>query len=118
MRKFEQLLESLDTIKQIKFIRYPKQIRLSEEFKQALTRELNRQQNLIKESNEPVNNFDEKFLKALKFFLHEKNQSKKTPSQHELMKSIRKPMPPPTSAHKTFKGKGSYNRQDKSWRNE
>lgn len=77
MKKFEKLLESLETIKQVKILRYPKQIQLSEDFKRSLAKELVRQQALIKESNGSIVNFDEKFLKALKFFLYEKKKEKK-----------------------------------------
>lgn len=92
------------TIKQTKIMRYPKQIRLSETFRQALKREINR---MSREEGLP--NFDEKFLKALRFELFE---SKKRHTQLDTIKSIRKPMPPPT---KVFKGK-EYNRKDKSWK--
>ena len=69
--KFDIICESLTSIKQTKIIRYPKQIKLSEEFIKALKKEVERN-SIIDESKElPINNFKEKFLKALHFHVSE-----------------------------------------------
>lgn len=64
------LCESLLTIKQTKTIRYPKQIQLSEEFISALKKEI-KKFDTISESKEPVRDFENKFLKALSFYIKE-----------------------------------------------
>ena len=40
---------------------------------------------------------------------------KKTMTQMDFIRGIRKPMPPPSRAHKS---KDTYNRKDKSWKDE
>ena len=42
--------------------------------------------------------------------------SPETPSQYEIIKEVRKEMPPPTKVHSTPKGKKGYDRKDKSWK--
>lgn len=70
MNKFDKLFESLTTIKTTKVIRYPKQIQLSEEFLKSLKAEVLRH-NILDESQEPIRDFEEKFLKALRFHIKE-----------------------------------------------
>lgn len=70
--EFETLCESISTtLKQTKILRYPKQIQFSEEFTKALTREVARHMQIIDESQQPIRELSEKFLKALRFELTE-----------------------------------------------
>ena len=84
--KFKELYESINTIKLTKILRYPKQIQLSEEFKNALTKEISRHKQILDESNQPIKDLPEKFLKALKFELTELAEGK---SKMEKMKDVR-----------------------------
>lgn len=111
---FQQLYEAVNnTLKQTKVIRYPKQIKLSEEFIKALEEEVSKHLNVLDESQGIIRNFPEKFLKALKFEIKEIAEAKKSemPSQVQAMKSIRKPTPQPSRAHSTKKGDKGYNRK-------
>ena len=68
--KFNDLFESFypTSIKLIKRTIYPKEMKFSEEFVEALTREYIRLK-VIEENGEmrPVKNLDEKFVKAINF---------------------------------------------------
>jgi hypothetical protein len=83
--EFEQLCESLiTTLRQTTLLRYPRQIQLSEEFRNALTREINRHMQILDESQQPIRDLPEKFLKALKFELTELTEAKMKKKQIEL----------------------------------
>jgi hypothetical protein len=70
--EYEQLCESVaTTLKQTKTLRYPKQIRLSKEFMRALRREIATHKDFLDESDRPIRDMPEKFLKALRFELSE-----------------------------------------------
>ena len=124
MKKFLKLCESLSTIKKTTTIRYPKQIQISEEFKAALKKEMSRIQSLIQESKQPIINFTEKFIKALRFHIVELSERKVPKStqrdqklapiikQLNILQSVRKPMPPPTKVL----DKQGYDRKDKKWK--
>ena len=71
MDTFNQLVESVSTVLITQRLRYPRQITLSEEFKTSLKKELARHEGMIKESNQPILNFSDKFLKALRLELYE-----------------------------------------------
>jgi hypothetical protein len=71
MNEYRNLVESLTTMIMTHRLRYPKQINLSEEFRAALKKEVSRHQQMFGESNEPLNNFEDKLLKALKFEIFE-----------------------------------------------
>ena len=84
---FEELYESINkTLKLTKIFRYPKQIQFSEEFTQALAKEVARYQLIIDESQQSIRDLPEKFLKALKFELTELTEKsmKKKSSQMDL----------------------------------
>lgn len=111
---FQHIFEAVNnTLKQTKIIRYPKQIKLSEEFIKALEEEVTKHLNVLDESQGIIRNFPEKFLKALKFEIKEisEKKSQELPQQLQSMKSIRKPMPQPSQAHSTKKGDKGYNRK-------
>jgi len=76
MKKFINLCESLSVIKKTTVMRYPKQIQISKEFVESLGKELERFFGLLKESKQPVNNFTEKFLKALRFHVVDLTEKK------------------------------------------
>jgi hypothetical protein len=78
MDNFEKLYESANkTLRQTKIFRYPKQIQLSEEFIQALEKEVKAHTEILDEDNhQPIRNFSEKFLKALKFEVSELTRKK------------------------------------------
>lgn len=75
MRNYNELCEAV-TMKKTIVTRYPKQIRLSEEFQAALKSEVTRFTQLTEgdEDTQPIRNFNEKFIKALKFELDELGQ--------------------------------------------
>ena len=68
--EFKALVESFTTMVTTQRLRYPRQIEFSGEFKEALKKEILKHKSLT-ESNEPINNFEEKFLKAIRFELFE-----------------------------------------------
>jgi hypothetical protein len=70
MSKFEQLCESYGVLETTKRMRYPRQVRFSEDFLKALESEFTKH-TLDEKSGAPINNKPEKFLKALKFHLHD-----------------------------------------------
>lgn len=83
--EFEHLYESIsNTLIQRKILRYPKQIQLSEEFKKSLSKEIARHMQVIDESQQPIRDLPEKFLKALKFELFELTEAKMKKSQMDL----------------------------------
>lgn len=66
MREFDELCEGLGIIKKVTRERYPREIRLSEEFLEALKKEY--YDHKLEEDNErPVRNRPQKFSKALRF---------------------------------------------------
>ena len=70
--KFDTILEGFypATMKLITRVRYPKQIKFSEEFHEALNKEFTRLQTLEEnetEAPQPIRNYKEKFLKAVNF---------------------------------------------------
>jgi len=73
MKKFRELCEALEitTMVQTKRLRYPKQIKLSEEFLNSLKREIVKHQTIDESKELPIMNFKEKFLKAITFHLAE-----------------------------------------------
>jgi hypothetical protein len=79
MKKFDSLCETFGVIKQTKKIMYPRQIQLSEEFIQALKNEYFRMK-LEEDTERPVKNRGQKFIKALQFHLKELEEN----STHEL----------------------------------
>ena|SRR4030067_1248993 len=126
MKKFQKLCESLSVIKKTTIIRYPKQIQLSEEFRLALDKEIQRFATLIEESKQPINNLTEKFVKALRFHVVDllekrisnvKRREQKLKPIMQRLKSIqrgeetRKEMPPPTKIERPEKG-SSYKRSE------
>lgn len=120
MKKFQTLLESLSVIKKTTVMRYPKQIKLSEEFQTALRKEITRHCSLT-ESKQVIPNFDEKFLKAIRFQLYEmraprvsnakwrERKLKPILKQLDAIQSVRKDMPPPSKVEEPAKG-AAYNR--------
>lgn len=66
MKEFEKLCEGFGVIKTVKRERYPREIRLSEEFLDALKKEFFNGK-LEEDSENPVRNRAEKFVKALRF---------------------------------------------------
>ena len=66
MSEFEQLCESMGVIKTVKRERYPREIRLSEEFLEALKKEFYNHK-LEEDSEKPVRDYPQKFSKALRF---------------------------------------------------
>lgn len=66
MSEFEQLCESMGIIKTVRREMYPKEIRLSEEFLEALKKEFYHHK-LEEDAEKPVKNYSEKFAKALRF---------------------------------------------------
>ncbi len=78
MDNFNTICESaLTTIKQTKIMRYPKQIQLSDKFIRALRNEVERCMQIIDDSQQPIRDLQEKFLKALRFEITEISQKKK-----------------------------------------
>ena len=69
--KFDRICESLSVITQTKRFRYPKQIKLSEEFINSLSREIKRFTTIDESKELPVLNLEEKLLKAFRFHIKE-----------------------------------------------
>lgn len=90
MNKFKLLCESLATLKTTKILRYPKQIHLSEEFLKSLKKEIQRFQTLDESSEQPIRNFNEKFLKALHMQLHNMHVEGKYPTSSPALKKRKK----------------------------
>ena len=77
MEQFESICEAVNvTLRQTKTIRYPRQIKLSEEFLESLRHEYSTHVEIIDESNRPIRDLPIKFLKAMKFELSELNKEK------------------------------------------
>lgn len=116
--EFEQLYESLiTTLKQTKIMRYPRQIQLSEEFLKALSKEVNKHMDILDESQQPIRDLPEKFLKALQFELKEITEGKnKNPNQLKYRPRQKWEINPRTRIH----DKPGYNRaeQNKKWKKE
>ncbi|MFA5754475.1 MAG: hypothetical protein WC905_03940 [Patescibacteria group bacterium] len=75
--EFIELCESINTtLKFTKIYRYPRQIQFSEEFTRALSKEVSRHMQILDETQQPIRDLPEKFLKALKFELTELTESK------------------------------------------
>lgn len=75
--EFKDLCESVNTtLRLTKIFRYPKQIQFSEEFTNALSKEVARHMQILDEAKQPIRDLPEKFLKALKFELNEITESK------------------------------------------
>ena len=106
--EFEELCESINTtLKQTKILRYPKQIQFSEEFSRALSREVARHLDIIDESQQPIRDLPEKFLKALKFELIELTEKKiKKQSQMDMRPRQKWNINPVTQVHKDSKKPG------------
>jgi len=123
MKKFKKLYESLNTIKKVVIMRYPKQIALSEDFKKALASEIARF-NTLQESKQPIINVAEKFLKALRFHVLELMEKKikgdkKSLSQRDFLNSVRKPGIPAEKIIEPKKGKAYDRRKEKrEWKKE
>lgn len=66
MSEFDKLCEGMGIIKTVKRERYPREIRLSEEFLEALKKEFYHHK-LEEDAEKPVRNYPEKFSKALRF---------------------------------------------------
>lgn len=122
--EFEVLCESVNTtLKQTKIFRYPKQIRFSEEFTKALCKEVSRHMSVLDESQQPIRDLPEKFLKALKFELTELTEKKigktKEMTQVDYMRSVRKPTGGVEKVHGKGK-KAGYDRarEKKEWKAE
>ena len=75
MDKFDELCESFGIIKTTKRIMYPRQIKLSEEFLQALKDEYYRL-TLDEDDEKPVKNRPQKFVKALQFHIADLERNK------------------------------------------
>lgn len=86
INNFSHLCEAVSTtLKQTKILRYPKQIQLSEEFMKALSKEVAKHVKILDESQSPIKDFPEKFLKALRFELVELTEKKlKTSNQMDM----------------------------------
>ena len=67
MAEYEKMCESILTLKTTLVSRYPKQIQLSEEFLTTLKKEINRFMVIDESEQAPIQNFEDKFLKALRF---------------------------------------------------
>lgn len=121
INEFEQLCESLaTTLKQTKILRYPRQIQLSKEFLEALNKEVNRHMKIIDESQQPIRDLPEKFLKALRFELKELTEKKiKKPSQLDMKPRLKWDINPATKIHQKGK-KSGYDRarEKKDWKGE
>lgn len=70
MNKFDQLCEGFNVYKMVKREFYPRQIKFSPEFLEAVETEYRRQQ-VDEDSGSPINNCRNKFLKALNFHLRQ-----------------------------------------------
>jgi hypothetical protein len=68
MSEFEELCESFGVLQKTKRERYPREIIMSEEFKEALKKEYYNHK-LEEDNTKPVRNRPEKFVKALKFHI-------------------------------------------------
>jgi hypothetical protein len=66
MSNFEEMCESFGVMKTVKRERYPREIRLSEEFLEALKKEFYNHK-LEEDAEKPIRNYPEKFSKALRF---------------------------------------------------
>jgi len=80
MNKFEELCEGFGVIKQTKRIMYPRQISLSENFLKALKDEYYRL-TLEEDTEKPVSNRPQKFIKALQFHVRDLEQNKEAELQ-------------------------------------
>ncbi len=109
--EFEELYESISsTLKQTQVLRYPKQIQFSEEFTRALSKEVARHMSIIDESQQPIRDLPEKFLKALKFELTELTEKKiKKQSQVDMQPRRNWKLNPVTRVHQDGK-KAGYDR--------
>lgn len=116
--EFEQLCESLSTtLKQTKILRYPRQIKLSEEFMKALRKEVSIHKGFLDESKQPIKDLPEKFLKALRFELMELNEKKeKKPSQMDLRPRQKWEINPKTRISPGKKAGYDRNREKKDWK--
>ena len=118
---FEQICEAVSTtLKQTKVLRYPRQIQLSKEFMSALAEEVKRHMKVLDESNEPIRDLPEKFLKALKFELVELTEKKdKKITQMDMRPRQKWNINPRTRVHQTGKKIG-YDRakEKKDWKQE
>jgi len=76
MNEYNKICESIMTMKTTSVTRYPKQIQLSEEFLSALKSEIDRITVLDESDKDPIRNFQDKFLKALKFEVSAKCKQK------------------------------------------
>lgn len=119
--QFKEICEAVNTtIKQTKIFRYPKQIKLSEEFIKALNKEIGRHMQTLDESSEPIRDLPEKFLKALRFELVEITEKKdKKQNQIDLKPRQKWDVSPVQKVHTAGK-KDGYNRarQKKDWSKE
>ncbi len=108
---FETLCESIsNTLKQTQVLRYPRQIQFSEEFTAALTKEVARHMSILDESQQPIRDLPEKFLKALKFELTELTEKKiKKSSQLDIQPRRSWKLNPVTRVHQSGK-KAGYDR--------
>lgn len=101
MSKFEQIVnEQLTTINKTVSMRYPRQIKFSEDFLEAIKREYYGQ--IIKESpDNQVKNRPDKFLKALRFVVEDivRNQDK----QLDNYRTIEEDQNPEVSSENTNK---------------
>jgi len=109
--EFETLCESINsTLKQTQILRYPRQIQFSEEFTRALSKEVARHMSIIDESQQPIRDLPEKFLKALKFELTELTEKKiKKQSQLDMQPRRDWKLNPVTRIHQAGK-KAGYDR--------
>lgn len=98
MKKFEQLCEGFNVYKAVKREYYPRQIKFSPKFLEAVETEYKRQQ-VDEDTGTPLNNCRNKFLKALNFHLRqvdegtldEETQEQKINKERKLKKiSLRK----------------------------
>jgi len=100
MKKFEQLCEGFNVYKAVKREYYPRQIKFSPEFLEAVESEYRRQQ-VDEDTGTPLNNCRNKFLKALNFHLrqvdegtlNEETQEKIMAKQRKFRKSTLKKRP-------------------------
>lgn len=70
MKKFDELCEGFNVYKAVKREFYPRQIKFSPEFLEAVESEYRRQQ-VDEDTGTPLNNCRNKFLKALNFHLRQ-----------------------------------------------
>ncbi|MDD4109967.1 MAG: hypothetical protein PHS54_00275 [Clostridia bacterium] len=117
---FETICESVNTtLKLTKIFRYPRQIQFSEEFTKALTKEVSRHMQILDESNQPIKDLPEKFLKALKFELIELTESKtKKKSQMDLRPRQKWDINPRTRVSPGKKDGYNRAKEKKAWKAE